>query len=139
MIPSPREWKQRFRSQQAGLGSHGTPFLFHPAPSPGEFGPGRVGKGRSRPPSPIPTPSLTATTFQIAAQELSDNRVITLSLAGRKLDKKVSQAGREGFREQQCFPGPGPWGLASLTPPFSFPMEVRLSTEPLKSDLLLLL
>lgn len=26
---------------------------------------------------------------QIAAQELSDNRVITLSLAGRKLDKKV--------------------------------------------------
>lgn len=28
--------------------------------------------------------------FQIAAQELSDNRVITLSMAGRKLDKKVS-------------------------------------------------
>lgn len=27
--------------------------------------------------------------FQIAAQELSDNRVITLSMAGRKLDKKV--------------------------------------------------
>lgn len=30
--------------------------------------------------------------FQIAAQELSDNRVITLSMAGRKLDKKVSGA-----------------------------------------------
>lgn len=39
-------------------------------------------------------PTLTAPTFQITAQELSDNRVITLSLAGRKLDKKVSQAGR---------------------------------------------
>lgn len=36
-------------------------------------------------------------TLQIAAQELSDNRVITLSLAGRKLDKKVRQAGEEPF------------------------------------------
>lgn len=30
--------------------------------------------------------------LQIAAQELSDNRVITLSLAGRRLDKKVRRA-----------------------------------------------
>lgn len=74
-------------------------------------------------------------TFQIAAQELSDNRVITLSLAGRKLDKKVSQAGR-GFHEQLCFLSPGPWDLASLATPFSFPMGVRLSTEPHKSDFL---
>lgn len=34
--------------------------------------------------------------FQIAAQELSDNRVITLSMAGRKLDKKVSGVGSGG-------------------------------------------
>ena len=37
----------------------------------------------------------------IAAQELSDNRVITLSLAGRKLDKKVRQAG-EGVLHQEA-------------------------------------
>lgn len=34
--------------------------------------------------------------LQIAAQELSDNQIITLSLAGRKLDKKVRWA-EEGF------------------------------------------
>lgn len=34
---------------------------------------------------------------QIAAQELSDNRVITLSLAGRKLDKKVRRAFGEPY------------------------------------------
>lgn len=91
-------------------------------------------KGATPLPPPL-TPSLTAMTFQIAAQELSDNRVITLSLAGRKLDKKVRQAGR-GFHEPLCFPSPGPWGLASLATPFSFPMGVRLSTEPHTSDFL---
>lgn len=35
--------------------------------------------------------------LQIAAQELSDNRVITLSLAGRRLDKKVRRA-EEGLQ-----------------------------------------
>lgn len=58
-----------------------------------------------------PTPHIPVA-LQIAAQELSDNQVITLSLAGRKLDKKVRQA-RRGFciREQYPSPSPGVCGL----------------------------
>lgn len=71
---------------------------------------GREGGGQMGGPDPhIPLAS------QIAAQELSDNQVITLSLAGRKLDKKVRQS-RRGFsiREQYPSPSPGSWGLVLL-------------------------
>lgn len=62
---------------------------------------------------------------QIAAQELSDNRVITLSLAGRKLDKKVRRA-KEGVLL---------WGAVSLpqaciAQPFSFWPPLSLPLPP---------
>lgn len=57
-IPFLRKWKPRFRSQEAGPGSHGTHSPIYPVPSPGEFHPGRVGKGRSRPHPQPPSPPL---------------------------------------------------------------------------------
>lgn len=53
--------------------------------------------------------------FQIAAQELSDNRVITLSMAGRKLDKKVSgDVSEDANVKLLSFIGWGIWGDLSL-------------------------
>lgn len=101
IIPFPRKWKPRFRSQEAGPGSAGTHSVFslHLALESWVL----AGWVRER----AGTPTLTAPTFQIAAQELSDNRVITLSLAGRKLDKKVSQSGRVSTNHSDVFSGPG--------------------------------
>lgn len=91
-----------------------------------------VGKEGSRVPSP-----LTAPTFQITAQELSDNRVITLSLAGRKLDKKVSQSERAPINNSKPSPAQGARVCFFWPHHFHFPWRgSRLSTEPLKSGLL---
>lgn len=54
---------------------------------------------------PVLTPHIPLAS-QIAAQELSDNRVITLSLAGRKLDKKVRQPEEGGVSFGEQYPSP---------------------------------
>ena len=78
-----------------------------------------------------PTPDVPLA-LQIAAQELSDNRVITLSLVGRKLDKKVRQAG-EGALHQGAAALPQPWGCVAwdFWPPPSLPLQGQVhSTRP---------
>ncbi|PKU33339.1 copine-2 [Limosa lapponica baueri] len=58
---------------------------------------------------------ILVTVLQIAAQELSDNRVITLSMAGRKLDKKDLFGKSDPFLEYYKLGDDGKWMLVHRT------------------------
>ncbi|XP_069073324.1 copine-2 [Pleurodeles waltl] len=62
-------------------------------------------------------------TIQIAAQELSDNRVITLSMAGRKLDKKDLFGKSDPFLEFYKQGDDGKWMLVHRTEVIKYTLD----------------
>ncbi|KAK2085110.1 Copine-2 [Saguinus oedipus] len=82
-----------------------------------------AGKGLITPWGALSEEPLMSPALQIAAQELSDNRVITLSLAGRRLDKKDLFGKSDPFLEFYKPGDDGKWMLVHRTEVIKYTLD----------------